>query len=135
MSWNLLQIQSRGHQDFTEITAQVKEQIAQADWREGVVHLFVQHTTCGLTINENADPDVTHDLAHRLDELAPWEHSKDRHAEGNSAAHLKSSFMGVSLSIPLIEGRLQLGTWQGIYLAEFDGPRTRKILLQLLKTQ
>ncbi len=86
------------------------------------------HTTAGLTINENADPDVTIDLLNSLERLVPV-NGNYRHAEGNSDAHLKASLMGFSLMVPIIDGRLALGTWQGIYFCEFDGPRQRKLLI------
>ncbi len=97
----------------------------------GHVHLFCLHTTCGLTINENADPDVMKDVLDALNRLVPADHHY-RHAEGNSDAHIKSSLMGYSLTIPLSAGRPVLGTWQGIYLMEFDGPRERKIAVTVL---
>ena len=128
----LLQISSQNHTDFVEITREVAQKIQAQGWSDGVLQLFVAHTTCGLTINENADPDVLHDLEIRLDDLAPWKHKQDLHGEGNSAAHLKSSLMGTSLTIPVKGGEMTLGTWQGIYLCEFDGPRTRKIYLTFL---
>lgn len=128
----ILELRSRAHQDFLEFTDQAQSALSRMGWREGILHLFVKHTTCGLTLNENADPDVLFDLKLRLDELCPWDHPQDRHMEGNSAAHLKSSLMGFSLSIPVREGRLELGTWQGLYLCEFDGPRNRKIDLKFL---
>lgn len=93
----------------------------------GVLHLFVEHTTCGLLVNENADPDVCRDLLRRLEKLIPWEDSDDRHAEGNTAAHLRSVLVGCDTSVPVENGRLRLGTWQGVFLAEFDGPRTRRV--------
>ena len=129
MNTKTIQIASRAHTDFVEITREVAQAVADANCHEGIVTLFTAHTTCGLMINENADPDVLHDLEYRLEELAPWNKSKDRHGEGNSAAHLKSAMMGVSLTIPIQAGQMMLGTWQGIYLCEFDGPRTRKVHL------
>ncbi|MBS1371403.1 MAG: YjbQ family protein [Lentisphaeria bacterium] len=93
----------------------------------GICHLHSLHTTAALTVNENADPDVKRDILEKLDALIPHCESFYRHAEGNSDAHLKSSLMGFSLSIPVRGGRLRLGTWQGIYLCEFDGPRPRRI--------
>lgn len=83
----------------------------------------------GLTVNENADPDVKHDLLAKLDALIPYHENYYRHGEGNSAAHLKSSLMGVSLTLPVVNGRLRLGVWQGVYFCEFDGPRTRRVEL------
>lgn len=96
-----------------------------------LLHLFSLHTTCGLTINENADPAVMKDVLDGLGRLVPADYPY-RHAEGNSDAHIKSSLVGYSLTIPLSEGRPVLGTWQGIYLMEFDGPRERKVGLTIL---
>ncbi|RTG95910.1 secondary thiamine-phosphate synthase enzyme YjbQ [Thermus scotoductus] len=98
----------------------------------GLVYLFVPHTTCGLTVQEGADPHVAHDLLARLEELAPKLHPKDRHAEGNSHAHLKTLLTGVHLLLPAERGRLKLGRWQQVFLAEFDGPRTREVWVKLL---
>lgn len=125
-------IRTRSHQDLIPITEVVKTHLKNFNIQDGLLNLFVLHTTCGLTINENADPDVVHDLLQRLDRLAPWQDGNDRHREGNSAAHLKSSLLGSSLSIPIHNGRPVLGTWQGIYLGEFDGPRTRSIQMTVL---
>lgn len=93
----------------------------------GICHLFTSHTTGALTINENCDPDVRHDMLAKLEKLIPHQESFYRHVEGNSAAHLKASLFGFSLAIPVIDGQLALGTWQGIYFCEFDGPRPRRI--------
>ena len=93
---------------------------------DGVVTVFIPHTTCGVTINENADPDVVIDMLAALERMVPWE-AGYRHGEGNSAAHVKASLMGFSVQVPVADGRLQLGTWQGIYLCEFDGPRVREV--------
>ena len=101
--------------------------------RTGLLHLFLQHTSAALTVNENADPDVQHDLLAKLDALVPQHESYYRHAEGNSAAHLKSSLMGFSITVPVRNGRLHLGTWQGIYLCEFDGPRTRRVVVTFVE--
>ncbi len=100
--------------------------------KSGLCHIYCPHTTAGLTINENADPDVRRDLLEKLDRLIPQNELYYQHAEGNSAAHLKSSLMGFSQMIPVQDGRLVLGTWQGIYLCEFDGPRSRCIYLSFL---
>lgn len=129
-----LHIQTHEHSQFLEVTDLVKEEVSRLGLIEGVLHLFTAHTTCGLTINENADPDVLHDLKIRVDEMIPWKHPRDLHGEGNSAAHLKSSLFGPDLTIPVSQGQLVLGTWQGIYLCEFDGPRTRKLILTALTT-
>ncbi len=98
----------------------------------GAALVFCRHTTAGLTINENADPEVVRDLLHELERLVPWGNPAFRHAEGNSAAHLKASLVGSSVLIPIQAGRLVLGTWQGVYFCEFDGPRSRRLVVQLL---
>jgi len=94
--------------------------------------VYVPHTTAGVTINENADPDVVHDILASLDKLVPWREDFYRHDEGNSAAHLKSSMMGCQTMIPISGGELTLGTWQGVYFAEFDGPRTRRVVVTVM---
>ena len=99
---------------------------------KGLCVVFSTHTTAGITINENADPDVVNDIVSFLDEMVPWRHNAFRHSEGNSAAHIKSSLVGFSQAIPVENGRLDLGTWQGVYLCEFDGPRTRRVRIRLL---
>jgi len=95
--------------------------------RDGVCTVFVPHTTAGITINENADPDVVADMIYALDQAVPWTSPRYRHGEGNTAAHVKASLMGNNVQVPVRGGRLQFGTWQAIYLCEFDGPRTRKV--------
>jgi secondary thiamine-phosphate synthase enzyme len=111
---------------LVEITEPVARVVEASGLRHGLCTVFVPHTTAGVTINENADPDVRRDLVAFLGELIPasWPF---RHREGNSDAHLKASLVGSSVQVPLAEGRLALGTWQGIFLAEFDGARTRKV--------
>jgi secondary thiamine-phosphate synthase enzyme len=89
----------------------------------------VPHTTAGVTINENADPDVVHDMLAQLDAMVPWRQPFHRHSEGNSAAHVKASLLGSSVLVPVENGRLQLGQWQGVWFCEFDGPRHRKMLV------
>ena len=96
--------------------------------------VFVPHTTAGVTINENADPAVREDIASVLDRMVPWK-GPYRHTEGNSAAHVKTSLVGHAAIVPLHDSRLALGTWQGIYLCEFDGPRTRKVHVQVIPTR
>jgi secondary thiamine-phosphate synthase enzyme len=112
----------------------ISREVARAvDGKEGrLVHLFCTHTTCGLTINENADPAVMKDVLNAFDRLAPADYPYG-HGEGNSDAHIKSTLVGHSCTIPLSHGKLVLGTWQGVYLMEFDGPRERKVLLSLLQ--
>lgn len=101
----------------------------------GICHVYCPHTTAGVTVNENADPDVKHDILAKLDRLIPQKESYYRHAEGNSAAHLKASLMGCSQTLPVRNGRLALGAWQGVYLCEFDGPRTRTLRLIFQKVE
>ncbi|MDM7324492.1 MAG: secondary thiamine-phosphate synthase enzyme YjbQ [Thermus sp.] len=114
---------------LVNITSQVEEVLA---GHTGLVYLFVPHTTCGLTVQEGADPHVAHDLLLRLEELAPKVHPQDRHAEGNTHAHLKSLLTGVHLLLFAEGGRLKLGRWQQVFLAEFDGPRTREVWVKPL---
>lgn len=123
-----IEIATPQHQALVSVTREVQAAAKQLELTAGVLHLLVQHTTCGLLINENADPDVGRDVLRRLDMMVPWHDPDDRHAEGNTAAHLRSILTGGVLTVPVHHGQLQLGTWQGIYLAEFDGPRQRTIL-------
>ncbi|MDP4161369.1 MAG: secondary thiamine-phosphate synthase enzyme YjbQ, partial [Bacillota bacterium] len=116
-----------------DITAQVEQLLAQKNVVEGLVVIFSSHTTAGITINENTDPDVQRDFLRRLDELYPWESPKDRHIEGNSAAHLKTSTVGASQTVIVHNGKLLLGRWQGIYFCEFDGPRERTCYVKILR--
>lgn len=120
-----------GRQGFYDVTRQVREAVGKSGVMEGFCLVFCPHTTAGMTINENADPDVVQDLLLALDKTYPHR-PEFRHAEGNSAAHLKASVLGSSVSLPLEQGKPILGIWQGIYFAEFDGPRTRKFLVQVL---
>lgn len=114
---------------FVNITRKVEEAL---EGHTGLVYLFAPHTTCGLLLQEGADPDVAHDLLRRLEELAPKVHPKDRHAEGNTHAHLKSLLTGTSLLLLAEGGRLKLGRWQQVFLAEFDGPRRREVWVKPL---
>jgi secondary thiamine-phosphate synthase enzyme len=114
-----------------EITQLVQAAVDQAAVQTGRAIVYVPHTTAGVTINENADPDVMHDMLKQLDEMVPWRQPFYRHAEGNSASHVKASMMGSSVTVLIESGQLVLGTWQGIYFCEFDGPRTRKVHVQL----
>jgi secondary thiamine-phosphate synthase enzyme len=119
-------VQTSSRTDFVNITEQVRSVVRDMGLENGIVTVFVPHTTAGVTINENADPDVTHDMGCALDRAVPWE-AGYRHCEGNSAAHVKASLMGSSVQVILEAGRMQLGTWQGIFFCEFDGPRSRKV--------
>lgn len=126
-----LQIRSNSRTDFINITSQLEDLIREEEVLGGIMHLFVPHTTAGITINEGADPAVMHDLGHILNHFIPWQGSY-KHQEGNSAAHVKSSLMGSSLQLMINRGRLVLGTWQAIFFCEFDGPRLRKILVKIM---
>jgi len=128
-----IQVLSRKHSCFVDITAELNRILREKRWERGLLNLFVKHTTCGLTVNENADPNVLTDLTGRLEEMIPWSRGADLHQEGNSAAHLKSSFFGSNLTLPVVGNKLSLGTWQGVYLAEFDGPKTRTIHLNFIQ--
>ncbi len=120
------EVRTNSREEFIDITARVVEQVAGSGVDDGAVLVFVSHTTAGITINENADPDVCEDLTNGLRRIAPRD-AGWHHCEGNSDGHLKSSLVGPSVVVPLAGGRLVLGTWQGIYLCEFDGPRTRSV--------
>ena len=118
-------VSTQQRDQMVEITADVQHILDQAGIDDGSVIVYVPHTTAGVTINENADPDVVHDSLKRLDKMVPWREPFDRHGEGNSASHIKASMMGSSVTVLVQQGRLQLGRWQGIWFCEFDGPRTR----------
>lgn len=116
---------------WIEITSQVKSVIEQLPITKGIVTVTSNHTTAGMTINENADPDVETDFFWKLRKLVP-EHSEFLHGEGNSDSHIKASLMGLSVQIPLVDGALKLGVWQGIYFCEFDGPRKRSVSITII---
>ncbi|MDR3565522.1 MAG: secondary thiamine-phosphate synthase enzyme YjbQ [Negativicutes bacterium] len=116
---------------FVDITRDVQAALQAVGAQEGLCQVFVPHTTAGITINENADPDVVTDMLAGLDKMVPL--LPYRHAEGNSPAHIKASLLGASVLVPVGNGRLVLGTWQGIYLCEFDGPRRRKVWVSCLE--
>ena len=118
---------------FVDITRRLAVVVAELELAEGVLVAYVPHTTAGITINENADPSVRADLTMALDRLVP-DTLPFTHAEGNSDAHVKASLMGSSVTIPVADGRLQLGTWQGVYFAEFDGPRRRRVCVSALRS-
>jgi secondary thiamine-phosphate synthase enzyme len=116
---------------LVDITAQVQQLLTHCGIEQGLCTVFVPHTTAGITINENADPTVRGDMIKTLDRLVPWR-GDYAHSEGNSAAHVKASLMGASCTVPVMGRRLCLGTWQGLYLAEFDGPRTRQVWVKVI---
>lgn len=125
-----LEIRTRAHRELYDVTPLVERALKDQGVRDGVCHLFVPHTTAGLTLNENWDPDVQRDLLRALDAMVPA--VPFRHGEGNSPAHLMSTLVGASETLLVRDGRLALGSWQGVYLAEFDGPRRRRMLLKLV---
>lgn len=128
----LIELSTRERNVLHEITDEVARIVERSGLDEGIVVLQSLHTTAGLTINENADPDVRHDFVAKLGQLIPQQEPYYRHAEGNSDSHLKTSYVGPSLTVIVSEGRLVLGTWQGIYFCEWDGPRRRRVAVQLL---
>jgi len=124
-----LKVRSHEREELIEFTDQVQKQLTAANQREGVVVLYVQHTTAGLTVNENADPDVPRDMLHLLRTVIPQNGMGFRHGEENSDAHIKATLVGSSVTIPFHEGKLLLGRWQGIFLCEFDGGRERQVIM------
>lgn len=125
------QISTTSRSQFIDITSQVQRVVVESHISDGLCHIWVPHTTAGLTINENADPSVVEDILKQLERMAPWDNHY-RHGEGNSAAHIKSSLMGCQLTVIIKDGRLLLGTWQGIYFCEFDGPRQRQVWVEIV---
>jgi secondary thiamine-phosphate synthase enzyme len=125
-------VRTNSRVEFVEISEPVRQWLQTQEVKSGVLTIYVPHTTAGVTINEHADPDVVRDLTMELNKVIPFDDNY-RHLEGNAAAHIKSSLIGASAQVIVEKGNLVLGTWQGIFLAEFDGPRTRKVYLQLTK--
>lgn len=126
-----LEVRTTRREEFVDITRQVAEKVSASGVADGIVVVSCPHTTAGITVNENADPDVVRDLLVGLERLAPREGGW-RHSEGNSDGHLKSSLIGSSATLPVVDGRLSLGTWQAVYLGEFDGPRTRRVVVTVV---
>ena len=127
-----ISIKTHSRSEFVDITKEVGEIVQKSETKEGMSYVYIPHTTAGVTINENADPSVRKDIINELDNIIPW-NGIYTHYEGNAAAHIKSTLMGSSVSIPISEGRLLLGTWQGIYFCEFDGPRHREVFVKIIK--
>ncbi len=127
------QLRTEAHSDMVEITTQIQKWLRDEHITDGIVLVSSMHTTAGITVNENADPDVKTDFLRRLDEVYPWDHNKDLHMEGNTAAHMKTSTVGHAQTLIVSEGRLVLGTWQGVYFCEFDGPRSRKYTVKVIQ--
>jgi secondary thiamine-phosphate synthase enzyme len=127
-----IQVNTPDHSVMVDITDLIIRKVQESDVRSGLCVVYVPHTTAGITINEGADPAVVEDILAALDRLVPWK-GPYRHMEGNTAAHVKASLMGNSTKIIIDNGRLALGTWERIFLCEFDGPRTRKLRIQLIQ--
>ena len=122
-----ISVGTRSRTEFVDITSQIAAVVREAGVGDALCTIFVPHTTAAVTINENADPSVVHDILKVVDSVIPLHDPGYRHSEGNSAAHIKSSLVGSSQNVIVEGGSLRLGTWQGIYFAEFDGPRNRKV--------
>ena len=129
MAIHTIKVASSAREQMIDITAEIERLLSGAG--DGVCVVFTQHTTCGLTVNENADPDVQSDMLGFLQRLIPQYEPHFKHFEHNSDAHIKSSLVGSSVTVPFENGKLLLGRWQGIYLCEFDGPRERRVIVQL----
>ncbi len=131
MAMERFEIHTRERTEFVDITRRVEEIVRGSGLRTGLCTVYVPHTTAACTVNEHADPDVVRDMLMEVNKIVPFEDGY-RHNEGNSAAHIKASLFGTSQTIPIDQGTLVLGTWQGIFFCEFDGPRTRRVLIQLV---
>jgi len=128
----IIKVRSRQREELVEFTDEVRRRLTASGARAGLCVLYVQHTTAGLTVNENADPDVPRDMLHCLRTLIPQHGMGFRHGEENSDAHIKATLVGSSVTIPFNDGELLLGRWQGIFLCEFDGGRERNVIMQLM---
>jgi secondary thiamine-phosphate synthase enzyme len=129
-----LKIETQSRVEFLDVTAKVQDIVARSGVRNGICYIFVPHTTAGIMVNEHADPAVVADIDAQLDTIAP-QHKDYRHIEGNATAHIKASLIGDSRTFFLEDGRLVLGTWQGIFFGEFDGPRSRRLLVKITADQ
>jgi secondary thiamine-phosphate synthase enzyme len=127
----VIKVRSSEREQLVEFTVEVQRKLQESGAREGICVLYVQHTTAGLTVNENADPDVPRDMLLALRKLVPQHGMGFRHSEQNSDAHIKASLVGSSVQVPFHDGRLLLGRWQGIFLCEFDGGRERQVIMML----
>jgi secondary thiamine-phosphate synthase enzyme len=130
---NTIEIRTRSRDELVDIGPLLREHLHESGVRSGVMHLWSLHTTCALTVNENADPDVPRDMTEKLRRMVPKEEGFYRHAEGNSDSHLKTSLFGPGLTLLVEDGKLVLGTWQGVFLAEWDGPRTRRVAVKIME--
>jgi len=127
----LISVKTNSKTQMVDITDQVRKVVDESGIKEGLVHVFSMHTTAAVTINENADPDVETDILNTVNKVVPWD-DHYKHMEGNSAAHIKTSLFGPSEIIPLEKCSMVLGTWQGIFFCDFDGPRNRKVNVKIL---
>lgn len=128
-----LTLKTFNRDEMRDVTEEVRAAVAKSGITDGIAIIYSPHTTAGITTNENADPDVKHDVLLRLDEVYPWNHPKYLHAEGNTASHLKAITTGTSQTVIVQNGRLVLGRWQGIYFCEFDGPRDREYYVKTME--
>ena len=135
MSTHRLRVRSREREELVEFTDEVRRRLRESGARDGVCTLYVRHTTAGLTVNENADPDVPRDMLHALRTLVPQHGMGFRHSEENSDAHIKATLVGPSVTVPFADGQLLLGRWQGIFLCEFDGGREREVIMQVMSDE
>jgi len=131
----IVELRTHRRSELVDVTRRVQEVVERSGVRAGIAVVQSLHTTAAITVNENADPDVQHDLVAKLDQLAPRDEAFYRHAEGNSDSHLKTSWFGPSLTVIVDGGRLVLGRWQGIYFCEFDGPRERRMAVQVVAAE
>lgn len=131
----VFKVRTTKHTSIVNITQQVKDAVKRSGVKEGICIVYVPHTTACVLINEGADPDVVKDMVYMLERIVPWNDPNYEHGEGNSAAHIRSAIIGNSRVIPIIDGGLTLGTWEAIFLAEFDGPRERKVVLKIIKEE
>ena len=125
-----LEVQTQRRNEFVEITDRVRHHLKRRGLRQGICVVYCPHTTAAITVNENADPDVVHDMQLWFERTVPKEQPSFRHGEGNSDSHIKASLVGPSVTLLVENGELVLGRWQGVYFCEFDGPRTRKVHVQ-----
>ncbi len=126
-------INTQRRNELIDVTRRISDAVSQSGISDGRVVAFVPHTTAGITINENADPSVVHDILYSLEQLIPHSQRGFQHSEGNSDAHIKASLIGSSVTVMVENSQLVLGTWQGIYFCEFDGPRTRRLIVKVYK--
>jgi len=128
-----IEVRTTGGTEMVAVTNKVQQAVTESGVRDGVCYVYVPHTTAAVTINENTDAGVAQDALHVINSIVPFNDPDYRHAEGNSAAHLKTMLFGSSETIPIQDGRLALGTWQGIFFCEFDGPRSRQLVVKVIE--